>query len=51
MRPTLTAIFLLTSLLTACATQNDQLVNKHISQSGPLKVAPELIAPASPSNK
>ncbi|MDD2885385.1 MAG: hypothetical protein PHT48_10125 [Dechloromonas sp.] len=50
MRPALTALILLTSLLTACATSNDQLANKHISQSGPLKVTPELL-PTPPAAK
>ena len=43
MRALLPVTLLLSSLLTACATQGEMPPNKHISQSGPLKVHPGLL--------
>ncbi|MGB2905294.1 MAG: hypothetical protein WBB96_18125 [Candidatus Dechloromonas phosphoritropha] len=43
---------LLCSLLAACATSPDALINREIEQSGPLKVHPGLVeksGPASPT--
>ena len=43
MRPTLPLAILLASLLSACATTQEGPPNKHISQSGSLKVHPGLL--------
>lgn len=43
MRATLTATLLLSALLAACASNKDAPANKHISQSGPLRVHPGLL--------
>jgi len=43
MRTTLPAAVLLSTLLAACATNQDGTANKHISQSGALKVHPGLL--------
>lgn len=50
MRATLTATLLLSALLAACASNKDAPANKHISQSGALKVHPGLLGqPAQPA--
>lgn len=51
MRATLTAtLLLLSALLAACASNKDAPANKHISQSGALKVHPGLLGqPAQPA--
>ena len=43
MRATLLLTALLSILLSACASKGEPPLNKHISQSGPLKVHPGLL--------
>ena len=49
MRATLPATILLSVLLTACASSRDPSLNKHIAQSGPLKVHPGLLGQPVPA--
>lgn len=49
MRPNLTPLLLIAATLTGCSTQGNIPPSKHISQSGPLQIHPDLIAKPRPA--
>lgn len=49
MRTTFPALLLLSAILAACASHKEIVVDKHISQSGPLRVNPGLLGAPVPS--
>jgi peptidoglycan-associated lipoprotein len=49
MRPLLPTVFLLSSLLAACASSPSSQQSKHIAQDGPLKVHPGLLGKQAPA--